>query len=173
VLVLFSPLIIHIDSSKASYFVQLTGILRIQLILSGGNYKIKIILFFVPITLDPGKWTGGISEVGKKVVKMGKDTDSFHYSLKKAKVYMKFFLELMGSFKLRKFRLDLDTDDFVLNAQLVPLVTCINDRYRHVLLTVNFSGENLIILTLQNRVFNLLVISFKYLILKMRRIRTN
>ncbi len=57
---------------------------------------------------------------------------------------------LLRTFRVRRLRLLLDTDDYVLNAYLFPLFQRFSSRSRQ--LTINFSGRNELSLTVTNRI---------------------
>ena len=69
---------------------------------------------------------------------------------------------VIRSMRIRKLSLDFDTDDFLLNAWLVPFFSSMNSE--NIQLRVNFEGTSSLILDLRARIGTLLwiVISTKY-----------
>ena len=68
--------------------------------------------------------------------------------------------DLIKSFRLRLLHINIDTEDFILNANLVPVLLLTNtDRIN---LNVNFMDENSIIMDLRNRLANFLWTGIKY-----------
>lgn len=59
---------------------------------------------------------------------------------------------MLRTFRVRRFRLLLDTDDYVLNAYLFPLFYSLSKRQRQ--LTINFNGRNELVLIVTNRIWN-------------------
>jgi len=165
--ILFTPIIIHIHSEKEIYFFQITGIIRIRVLLAENSFKLRITLFFIPFTIDPTRWTAKF--LGKISTKKSPKKKKERFSLRKVRILIQFITRIIKSFKLKHLRINFDTDDFVVNAQLVPVLTCINNQNRNIFVSVNFIGENLIILTLKNRLFNIAWLSFKYLVIRMRK----
>ena len=69
--------------------------------------------------------------------------------------------ELIRSFSMKALRLNIDTDDFTLNSQLVPVFSAINSSSMS--MTVNYEGDTSIFLILQNRIASLIWIGIKFL----------
>jgi len=69
---------------------------------------------------------------------------------------------MIRSIRIRKLTLEIDTDDFLLNAWLVPLFSLMNSE--NIQMRVNFGGSSSLLLDLRGRLGNLLwiVISTKY-----------
>jgi len=69
---------------------------------------------------------------------------------------------MIHSIQVRKLTLEIDTDDFLLNAWLVPLFSLMNSE--NIQMRVNFEGSSSLLLDLRGRIGNLLwiVISSKY-----------
>lgn len=76
--------------------------------------------------------------------------------------------KLISSFRLDKAELNLDTGDYPLNAQLVPLFYAASNNRR--ILTVNFIGENSLYLKISNNLGSILGIvlqqGIKFLIVR-------
>lgn len=47
---------------------------------------------------------------------------------------------MVKAIRIKRFYLNIDTDDFLLNAQLIPIFTAINQG-RNIRMTANFQGE--------------------------------
>jgi len=69
---------------------------------------------------------------------------------------------VIRSMRIRKLSLEIDTDDFLLNAWLVPFFSSMNSE--NIQMRVNFEGTSSLILDLRARIGTLLwiVISTKY-----------
>jgi hypothetical protein len=61
---------------------------------------------------------------------------------------------LLGSFRVRRFIINIDTDDFILNAYLYPIFTLLNGKNRR--LAVNFEGRTVVDVFLTNRVWKVI-----------------
>jgi hypothetical protein len=64
-------------------------------------------------------------------------------------------LAVVKSCKVREFQLNLDTDDFCLNAQLFPVFYLASLRGTQV--DINFCGKNNLDLVIENRLFNMIL----------------
>lgn len=173
IVLLFSPMILYINSESELYFFQITGLIRIRLLFQSDIVKLKVTIFFIPFDVDPSRWITGTKKKDKK--KSGKKRQKTlkkrkRHFFKKVKLFGDYGVRVINTFDIRQFRLNFDTNDFILNAKLIPLVTCINNEYENVLITINFFEQNLIILKMRNRLINLLYLSIKYLLFKMRKI---
>ena len=99
--------------------------------------KLQIILFkfyFYPLR----KWTNLKSKkpVKKRVKKRGK-------------INLKRGLRVLKSFRLKSFRVDIDTGDYILNSQLYPVSSLLNFLVGGC--HVNFEGKNRLLLKVENR----------------------
>jgi hypothetical protein len=61
---------------------------------------------------------------------------------------------LLQSFRIRRFRLNIDTDDYILNAYLFPLFVFLNGKNRR--LAINFQGLTVVDILVTNRVWKIL-----------------
>ena len=61
---------------------------------------------------------------------------------------------LLKSFRVRRFRLNIDTDDYILNAYLFPLFVFLNGENRR--LAVNYQGLTVVDILVTNRVWKIL-----------------
>ena len=173
IVLLFSPMILYINSESELYYFQITGLIRIRLLFQDDIIKLKVTLFFIPFGVDPSRWMQGKERKDEK--KPGKKSQKTlkkrkRHFFKKMKLFGDYGMKVIKSFSIRQLRLNFDTNDFVLNAKLIPLATCINNEHENILITINFFEQNLIILKIRNRLINLLYLSIKYLIFEMRKI---
>jgi hypothetical protein len=61
---------------------------------------------------------------------------------------------MLASFQIRRFRLLLDTDDFILNAYLYPVFVFLSGKNRY--LAINFTGRNAVDILATNRIWRML-----------------
>jgi hypothetical protein len=61
---------------------------------------------------------------------------------------------VLASFEVRRFRLILDTDDFILNAYLYPVFVFLSGKNR--VLAINFQGRNAVDILVTNRMWRVL-----------------
>jgi hypothetical protein len=143
--------------------------------ISYGNW-ISAGIFFVKdeptILLRLPFWKKEISII-EKLAKRKPDSES-NKRLKKGKskkerssfskfIFQKFKIkwrELLHSFKIERMDINIDTDDYIVNAYLFPVVQYIGYRYRRPF-HINFMGINKVEISMRNRIINLLYALFK------------
>jgi hypothetical protein len=152
---LFAPLIIKVNSDNQRYSLSLPGIFKVLVVPDNQLFHIRLWVLFIPFNIKPFGRAVKKSEGKQKKKKRSRDLSK----LMKARFIA--IRELTRSFKLKKMWLNIDTDDFILNAQLVPVFSTMNNQ--HVNLTVNFEGDISLFMILKNRIASLLWIGIKYL----------
>ena len=142
---LFAPLVIEINTHNGVYRVGLYGLWgRIYLVDAEIWVEVKI-----------ARWKRDINVFNFPTALSLKDgfmvNEGEGKSKKKApfKPKWKILKELLKSFKIVKLSWTLDTDDYVLNAQLYPLFYMASNVSSHNI-SVNFQGENGLILIVKN-----------------------
>ena len=124
---------------------MLPGVVSVSLVPAGGFFHIRGWVFFVPFRMDPLKM--GKSRRGRKKRNKGEEkTDNGKKKEKKKQrgrqkglENMKKFRKVAGAIRVRRLELDIDTDDYQLNAWLVPAFAAVNS-YKNVQMQVNFEG---------------------------------
>ena len=149
--ILFAPLILTVNTVSENYSVRLPGIFSGRIIHDGGKFYMRIRVLFIPFTVHPGRFTGKEHEKqpGRKPVW----PRSVKYSVMA-------FREIIRSFRLKMLYIDVDTEETLLNACLVPVLMMIRAEQVHV--NVNFMEQNTLIMDLRNRLANFLWIGIKY-----------
>jgi len=122
---LLIPVAIEINSETGVYEFRLGGWMR---------YRFSAEKFLAP--------SGGKKKPGKKRRRYFR----FLRSWKKIR-------RLLASFEVRRFRLLVDTDDYILNAYLYPLAVFLSGKNRY--LAVNFNGLNAVDILITNRMWRI------------------
>lgn len=146
---LFAPVVIEINTHNDMYRVGLYGLWgRIYLVdaeiwveLKFARWKRSINIFNLPTTLSLKE--GFMVNDGE-----GKNKEPF-------KPKWKILKELLKSFKIVKLSWTLDTDDYVLNAQLYPLFY-LTKNFTSYNVSINFQGENGLVLIVKNNAWRVL-----------------
>lgn len=137
--VLFTPLELFINTAENEYYIKAKGLMKIsveadakelillRLKLPFYNYKI----YPLKASFKPKKLKGTKQKKGKNKF------NSINV------------LQILKSFKVKLFRLDLDTGDYVRNAQLWSAYPILNQFPGRI--NINFEGKNELLLSLQNR----------------------
>lgn len=77
----------------------------------------------------------------------------------KNRISMRRIVKLIRSFRVKRFRLVVDTDDYILNAWLWPVIEFLRSQGMDI--TVNFNGVNEMQLEVYNRPVRMLIAWFK------------
>ena len=157
--ILLGPVIIHADTEGNRYFLTLPAVFRAELVPDKELFGVRVWIFFIPFRINPFKQSRG-KKVEKKVKPKKK---------RKKRMGIKSMIQLMremiGSFRIRKLNLDLDTDDFILNSYLVPVFSGINYRNsdrENINMQVNYEGRMSVLLNVRFSMGHLLWIFFKH-----------
>lgn len=163
--ILLGPVMLTLDTTRNRYRFILPGVVSVSLVPAAGFFRIHGWIFFVPFRLDPLKM-GKSKKRGKKKEKAAnRDSEEnagksmLKYTEKKEKKsgrkkglkQMKKFRHVTRAIRVRRLELDIDTDDFLLNAWLVPAFVAVNS-YENVQLNVNFEGNLSLQMDLRTRV---------------------
>jgi len=153
--ILIGPVTLYLDTDTSRYHLVLPGIFKAVVVPSTDIFYIRIWIFFIPFRIHP--FQGKIRKRKEKSKKPGKK-----WRLKKLAGGKQMVSDVIRSMRIRKLSLDIDTDDFLLNAWLVPLFSSMNSE--NIQMKVNFEGTSSLILDLRARIGTLLwiVISTKY-----------
>lgn len=138
----FAPLIIKIDTERHEYFIALKGLIKIwpEWNLDGLQIHTQLPAYHFIKRLSFRK------EEGTKPVK--KESRTRYMPFKK-------MMAVLRTFKVRYMDLTIDTDDYTLNALLVPIFQLINrPNFRG---SVNFQGETRCELEIRNNLWRIAI----------------
>lgn len=132
---------IMIDTNTNQYYIQLRGLAKASIEKHPIEMlRIKLNLFFINYYFYPLRYIGK-NEKKKNIAKKKKKTRN--------EIGLRNGLQLLKSFKIKRFDLNIDTGDYTLNAKLYPLFLFLNNGVGH--FNVNFVDRNQFVLHLQNR----------------------
>jgi len=134
---LLVPVIIYTNTDRNRYLVTLPGIFRAVVVPDNGLFRIRIWIFFIPFSFNPFQ-VQRKKRKDKPKAKKKKKRFSFNFRMMKG---------ALRAFKIRRLEADIDTDDFTLNAWLVPVFTSVNGE--NIQLQVNFEGHQSLLLDLR------------------------
>jgi ribosomal protein S8E len=139
--------------------------LDFKAIIENDRINIQSRIFFFKMNFDPFEKKDGTKQKEKKESKKEKSKKDKKkwLTFEKVKMILKLgrdtLSKLISSFRLDRFELNLDTGDYPLNAQLVPIFYHISNDRR--ILTVNFIGDNTMYLKISNKIGNILGIAIQ------------
>ncbi len=153
--IMLGPVTIFINTGKGRYSVALPGIFRASVIPAEELFMIRGSVFFIPYRFNPFDR------------KRKKQKNQLEKSPRKKRSLMSpgglnLGRNMLQAFRIRKLHLNIDTDDFTLNAWLIPVFSTVNSD--HIRLQANFEGETSMLLDLRTRMGALLwaIIKTKY-----------
>lgn len=152
---LLVPVIIYTNTDRNRYLVSLPGIFRAIIVPDDGLFYIRCWIFFIPFRFNPFEQKRKKRE--HKPKKKKKKKRSWGYGK------IRTFKGVLRAFRIRRLEADIDTDDFTLNAWLVPVFSAVNQE--NVKLQVNFEGHQSLLLdmrvTLGALLWNLIKAKYK------------
>ncbi len=148
---LLGPVIIFLDTGSNQYRISLPGVVTLMVVANGDQILIRGWIFFVPFKFDPFK--------KRKQTKKKDPARTVTKKSKKRSASIRMFRKVVAAFRIRKLLLDIDTDDVLLNAWLVPAFSMVNSA--QIQMQVNFEGTAYLHLDLRTRIGAILWILFK------------
>jgi len=134
---LLVPVIIYTHTDRNRYLLTLPGIFRAVVVPEEDLFSIKGWIFFIPFKFNPFK-----QRKGSKKAKSGKKK-----KVKWRSGNIRMMTGALKAFRIKKLEADIDTDDFTLNAWLVPVFSMVNGE--NVRLQINFTGHQSLLLDLR------------------------
>ncbi|MCB0567271.1 MAG: hypothetical protein KDD01_23125 [Phaeodactylibacter sp.] len=144
--VLIAPLSLKADTYRNEYYLSWGGIGKAELISVADEIVIRLRIAFWKKDFYPLHPSTAREKKKPKPKEEKKRKSQQTFPFRRA-------IKALKSFSIKYFRLEVDTDDFIWNAYLWPVVYWIEPLRRHV--TVNFQGKNECRLLIQNRIWRL------------------
>ncbi len=140
---LLMPIILSINTATNEYYIQLKGLARAYIEPHKEEIiRIKLNVFFMRFYFFP------IDEIIKRN-KAKKIKPKKHKTKRRKSLVINKGLQVLKTFKVKQFAIDMDTGDVVQNAKLYPAFACLN--YYKGGFNINFEGRNRLVVRLQNR----------------------
>lgn len=153
------PFRLVVDSHRSKYFIEIPIYFRAQLVPDNQLFFLKLKLFFIPIKIRLDK--------KRKTKTKLRDTKQF----KKAGIatfrMRQLVPKVLKSIKVKRVNADIDTGDFPLNAQLIPVTQFINNRNIH--LQINFENRNNVDIEIFIQLYKLVWIGIKNKLLTIKK----
>jgi hypothetical protein len=132
---------------------MLPGIINARVVPAKSLTTIRGWIFFIPFRFD-------LSNLKKGKGKKKEKKDKKKKKARNKKKGMRMIRSVPGAFQVRRLWMNLDTDDFMLNAWLIPVFSTLNNE-RNIQLQVNFEGKLFMDLDLRTRISSWLWIILK------------
>jgi hypothetical protein len=153
---LLVPVILYTNTDRNRYLLTLPGIFRALVVPDDGSFYIRCWILFIPFKFNPFKQRKR-KKKGEARPKKKKKKRSWRYGK------IRTMKGVLRAFRIRRLEADIDTDDFTLNAWLVPVFSAVNQE--NVSLQVNFEGHQSLLLdmrvTLGALLWNLIKVKYK------------
>jgi hypothetical protein len=144
---LLVPVILYTDTTQNSYVLTLPGIIHLRVVPTGTFFYIRAWIFCLPFRINPLK--------ARKEKEKEKKKKTRRLPLKTGALKA-----VLGAVRIRKLEMDLDTDDYSLNAWLIPAFSAVNGG--NIRMQVNFEGRADLVLDLRTRIGSLIWTYSKY-----------
>ena len=162
---LWARMVLCINSYTHQYFFSFGGLIKLEPVHQGQDILLAIKLPFYRFELDP------FDNRPPKKPKKGVDKPVSQKKSPAAKgrklkftIYLKTAGDVLKTFTVRRFKLDLDTGDFVLNAKLTPVVVFLSRGPAQ--LQVNYLGRTDIWIEIENQLIRLVPLVFRLIRMK-------
>ena len=155
---LFAPIFLYINTDEKRYMAGLTGILNLRLIPDEDQiFFLRMRVVFIKINFYPFK------QKEKKTKAIFKRKGS----KKKRKIpgrrtiwlMMKIFRKIIKSSRLKTLYLNIDTEDVISNAYLIPIFAGLHRN--NINLSVNYAGNVEMIINVENNIFHMLIVTIQ------------
>ena len=143
-LLLWLPIELEIDTQREIFEVRWQGIFDFRLLPDEGRWRREMRLFGWKTN-----WKTNVKTVAPAQKKQPKPSSKKRrppFSLRQGRVLVR---QLWRAVRVRYFRINWDTDDFLLNAWLYPLCPLLSGERRQV--SINFLGQHEVAILLQTR----------------------
>jgi len=153
--ILLGPVIIFLDTEAKRYTLSLPGIFKASVIPTPEFFLVRGSVFFIPYRFNPMGIKRNKTGEGRKS-RPGKKRP---FNISQGRNLLK---GLISSLRIRKLHLNIDTDDYTLNAQLIPVFSAVNTE--NIRLQANFGGDSYLLLDLRTRLGEILwtLLKIKY-----------
>lgn len=144
--ILFAPISIKADTYRNEYYLSFGGIGKAELVPVPDDILVRLRVAFWKKEFYPLHPSAGRKQKKPKAEAGEKRKRQRAFPFRR-------IIKVLKSFHIKYFRLEVDTDDFVWNAYLWPVVGCAGPLRRHV--SVNFEGRNECRLLMRNRIWRM------------------
>ena len=142
---LLVPIILVVNTQTREYYIQLKGLAKVSIHADKAEVlKMKVRVFFMDFKFFPLRRKKASN---KKTKKIKSKNNSKRVEFRK-------FIQILRTFKIKRFYINIDTGDCIFNAKLFPLFALLNQTKGS--FYINFEGRNRMVLHMQNRPINII-----------------
>lgn len=141
---LWVPVILFVDTNSNIYSLQLKGLLKANIEKHKEEIiRIKLNVFFANFYFYP------LKDRSTSPIKENIDRKKISTQQKSKGFRLKTGLKILRSFRIKKFKIDVDTGDYIINAKMFAIAHLLNSEAGE--FNINFEGRNRILLSIYNR----------------------
>ena len=155
--ILFFPITVKIDTDNDKYLIRLPGVFGFRVMKGRSGWKMRFSVLFLSFHVPFFK----PDEHRKKLEKDPSEIKDRPSAKRFKPRYLLLGMNFIRTFRLKRLRWSIDTGDYPLNAQLIPVVTALNNT-NHINLSVNFNDNNSLNLILHAHLFRIVYVTIKY-----------
>jgi len=133
-ILLFSPIVFVVDTSNNEYHLNLSGFFGIGIVRSEETWRMKFKILFLTFTINPLQ-KGSTKKIKK--TKFKKKNTRAMINLQK---HLPLVRKTVKAISIKKLYVNIDTNDYPLNAQLMAITPYINQN--NIFLNINFENRN-------------------------------
>lgn len=152
---LILPFSVVADSNQNTYFISIPFYLKGTINKVNEEWKFRIRVFLIPVYIT------GLKR--KRSIKQQSETEK-KPKKRKFNIYKisNIIRGVNRSFRIKRLNANIDTGDYPLNAQLIPVVTKINST--NIAIRINFEDTNSIYLNAVTHLYKIIWIVIRYII---------
>jgi hypothetical protein len=154
---LFLPVSIVADSNRKMYSVSIPLYLKASFTELNEKWKIRFHIFHIPFSIKYPEKKKPSLQKGK--VKKTRKKKRRKFSVNRILTIIK---RTFKSFQIKQLDANIDTGDFPLNAQLIPVVSRLNSK--NIAIGINFTDNNSIYFRAVTRLYKFVWIIIRYII---------
>lgn len=143
---LLAPIYIYINTQTNQYYIQLLGLAKANFEKDDAElFRIRLNILFFNFYMYPLK---------KKDSNKENKIKNRHSLKSKKRISIRKVYNILKTFKVTQFYINIDTGNYILNAKLYPLFALLN--YSTEKFYINFQGQNQLVLLVKNRPINII-----------------
>lgn len=146
--ILIIPVTLKIDTYENNYYFRMSGICGVRVQKNNGVWKAWFSVLFLTFNIQSLKrFTTAKNKSHKADARFKRKK---RYSSKR----LKMFIKLLKTLRIKRLQCEIDTGDYPLNAQLIPIAYALNRK--NIDLSVNFRGGNDLYLIVYTRIYRII-----------------
>jgi hypothetical protein len=153
--ILFFPLKVVVNTQQKEYYISLPGYFRADLLFANPmSFKLRLRIFFFSFRIEPGKRVAELTESSEGSIPIKSKRN------RRSKNMLDYIRRMITCFRINRLQADIDTGNYPLNAQLIPIAQRIS--HNNIDLRINFENYNRVDFYATTRMHKLVYAFLKY-----------